>query len=410
MTEIGVIPEDWEVMTFGDVFQFLKTGSNSRSDLSNSGNYKYIHYGDIHTKWSGFLDCSNDTIPRIEYSKVNHLPLIQDGDLIMADASEDYEGVGASIEAFNVGNQTVVSGLHTLLLRGNKSILSDGFKGYLQNIISIREQLQALATGISVYGISKSNLRNVKLPIPSLGEQRAIADALSEVDAQITALDALIAKQQDIKQGSMQRLLTGEERLPGYEGEWEVKRLGEITEKIVGGGTPSRSNLDYWNGDIPWVTVKDFATFNPHFTQETITKEGLQNSSSNLIPKGKLITSTRMALGKAVIYEVDVSINQDLKAIFPISSIDGAFLYFWFQKNAEMIESLGSGSTVKGISLADLRDLPFPKPTKKEQQAIAAVLSDMDAKISILKEKREKFVTIKQGMMQELLTGKTRLV
>ena len=99
--------------------------------------------------------------------------------------------------------------------------------------------------------------------------------------------------------------------------DWEVKSFGDLTEKIIGGGTPSRSNSIFWGNEIPWVTVKDFATFNRCQTQEYITKEGLKNSASHLIPKGIIITSTRMALGKAVIYNIDVSINQDLKAIFP---------------------------------------------------------------------------------------------
>ena len=191
--------------------------------------------------------------------------------------------------------------------------------------------------------------------------------------------------------------------------DWDVKKLGDAAEKIVGGGTPSRSNSQYWNGDIPWVTVKDFTTFNPYNSQETITKEGLTCSASHLIPKETLITATRMALGKAVIYKVDVSINQDLKAFFTTKDVNTLFLYYWFQKKAKYIDILGSGSTVKGISLADLRNIAFLRPPKSEQTAIAAVLSDTDTLIEHLEKLIAKKKAIKQGSMQQLLTGKKRL-
>ena len=158
-----------------------------------------------------------------------------------------------------------------------------------------------------------------------------------------------------------------------------------------------RSNPHFWGGSIPWVTVKDFATFNPYHTQEFTTLEGIKNSASNLIPKGTLITSTRMGLGEAVIYEVDVTINQDLKAIFPKKDIDNSFLYHWFKMNAEHIQSLGNGSTVKGISLPDLKKIAFAKTTLFEQRAIAAVLSDMDAEILSIEQQLDKARNLKQG-------------
>jgi type I restriction enzyme S subunit len=117
-----------------------------------------------------------------------------------------------------------------------------------------------------------------------------------------------------------------------------------------------------------------------------------------------------MALGKAVIFEVAVSINQDLKAIFTTKDTDTHFLYFWFQLNESRIADMGSGSTVMGISLAQLKKLPFSKSPLSEQTAIAAVLSDMDAEIAALEAKLAKARQVKQGMMQELLTGKTRLI
>ena len=233
---------------------------------------------------------------------------------------------------------------------------------------------------------------------------------MGDADALMESLEQLIAKKRLVKQGAMQALLTGKRRLPGFNGAWEVKLLGDIIERFEGGGTPSRSNPSYWGGEIPWVTVKDFATFTPLHSQETITKVGLKNSASHLIPKGTLLTSTRMALGKAVVYEVAVAINQDLKALFAKPVLLTPYLYFWFQYYGQSIEDLGSGSTVKGVSLHDLKKIGFQLPTLPEQTAIAAILSDMDAEIAALEEKLAKARQVKQGMMQELLTGRIRLV
>ena len=262
-----------------------------------------------------------------------------------------------------------------------------------------------------VPGVNRNDLHAETVILPAdVAEQRAIAEVLSDVNALLAGLDRLIAKKRDLRQAAMQQLLTGQTRLPGFLGEWEVKRLEDAVERIVGGGTPSRSVPAYWGNELPWVTVKDFATFDPYKTQESITRVGLSNSAANLIPAGTLITSTRMALGRAVIYEVDVAINQDLKALFlkPGSSV--RFLLYWLEFNAQKIEGLGSGSTVKGISVAELRGLPFPFISNAEQLAIAEALSDMDTELTALEARRDKTRALKQGMMQELLTGRTRLV
>ena len=144
-------------------------------------------------------------------------------------------------------------------------------------------------------------------------------------------------------------LLTGKKRLPGFSGKWTNTTLGRCFSKIVGGGTPSRAISEFWNGEIPWATVKVFATFNPYKTQEYISEAGLNHSSTHLIPKGTLITSTRMGIGKIVIYYVDVAINQDLKALFVSDDVSKEYIYHLFGMVGKIIESLGNGSTVKGI-------------------------------------------------------------
>ncbi len=177
---------------------------------------------------------------------------------------------------------------------------------------------------------------------------------------------------------------------------WEKVEFNDVLEKIVGGGTPSKTIADYWNGDIPWCSVKDMVgdKYQLYSTEDTITNSGLENSSSNLILAGTVITSTRMGLGRAFINKVDMAINQDLKALIPNEKIDNTFLLWTIVNKKEEIEGLGIGSTVKGIRLEVLRGLKFNLPPLTTQRKIASILSAYDdliennlKRIKLLEEK-----------------------
>ncbi|EHR8495068.1 restriction endonuclease subunit S [Serratia marcescens] len=211
--ELGKLPEDWTVLTYGEIFDFLSTSTNARADLSHNGEYGYIHYGDIHTKWNNKLDASAVKLPKISKKLVSS-SFLENGDVIMADASEDYSGIGKSIEVCNIGNKKIVAGLHTYLLRDKYKQLSDGYRGYLHSNVNVKKIIDQLATGMKVFGISKNNLLSVPVPVPPKQEQTAIATILSDMDAELTALERKLAKVRDIKQGMMQQLLTGRIRLP----------------------------------------------------------------------------------------------------------------------------------------------------------------------------------------------------
>jgi len=396
-TELGLIPSDWEVKRLGDI-GFFKKGKGIRKDEVFPDGLPCIRYGELYTRHNEYVKKINSFISQ---NVAKESQRIAKGDILFAGSGETREEIG-KCAAFLSDKETYAGGDIVILSPKNCDSL---FLGFLLNDSIIAKQKAQNGQGDAVVHIYPNGLSRILLPIPpTLAEQTAIATALSDADGLITSLEKLIAKKRNIKQGAMQELLRPKEG-------WVVKKLGEVIEKIIGGGTPSRSNKLYWCGEIPWVTVKDFATFNPCMSQEYITKEGLKNSASHLIPKGTLITSTRMAVGKAIIYQVDVSINQDLKAIFPKSNLDILFLFHWFERNAVSIESLGSGSTVMGISLGELKNIEIAIPsTKVAQLAIATILSDMDTEISILEKKLEKAKQVKQGMMQQLLTGKIRLV
>ncbi|PIG00369.1 restriction endonuclease subunit S [Comamonas sp. 26] len=186
--------------------------------------------------------------------------------------------------------------------------------------------------------------------------------------------------------------------------DWVATTLGNEVATIIGGGTPSKEVAEYWGGDIPWASVKDFVGSRLNKTQDRITRQAIKASATNLIPAGTLITPTRMALGRVAVFDCEVAINQDLKAIFPKSSLLKEFLFYWFQANADRIEAAGTGSTVKGIRLETLREFWLALPSLPEQQKIAAILTAVDDKLDVIARQIEVTQTLKQGLMQTLFS------
>ena len=203
----------WESKRIGGIGRMLPTANNTRSELDEGGSVEYIHYGDIHALARSVLDCSRASLPRIEANRVASAAHLRDGDLVMVDASEDLVGVGKGVEVQQIGNRTVVAGLHTILYRGIEEHWAMGFKAYLQFIPMFRWALQRIATGISVYGISKKQVAEIELSLPPRPEQDAIVSVLSSMDTEIEALEQRRDKTRALKQGMMQQLLTGQTRL-----------------------------------------------------------------------------------------------------------------------------------------------------------------------------------------------------
>lgn len=171
---------------------------------------------------------------------------------------------------------------------------------------------------------------------------------------------------------------------------YPIKKLGEVLEKIVGGGTPSKNSPAYWGGNIPWASVKDFkeGVFILKGTRDSITEDGLKNSAANLIPKGTLVISTRMGLGRVAKTEINTAINQDLKALFPKKGLDANYLFLFLRSKAQEIIKKGSGATVSGIRLEHIRNLEIPLPPLAEQKKIVARLEKLLAKVKEAKRLR----------------------
>ena len=383
---IVIIPKGWKIKELGSIVDFLDSSRKPIKDndrLKIQGNIPY--YGA-----SGIVDYIND--------------FLFDEDLILL--GEDGENIinRNSRLAFKITGKSWVNN-HAHVLRINQEVDINYLSEYLESL-----NYEQYNTGTAQPKLNKSTCLGIPVLLPPRVEQRAIATALNDTDALLESLKCLITKKRAIKQATMQQLLSGKTRLPGLKSAWTDTSLGKIIERFIGGGTPSRSVSEYWGGDIPWVSTKDLASFSPYSSQESITKKGLNNSSASLIPAGTPIISTRMAVGKTVIYKTDVAINQDMKALIPKSKTYAKFLFHWLNHHSNKICSSSSGSTVSGISIIDLKRLEMRIPDIKEQNYITEILDEMDAEISILESRIRKTKSLKQAMMQELLTGRTRLV
>ena len=266
--------------------------------------------------------------------------------------------------------------------------------------------------GTSIKGVTVENIAQMEIELPPQEEQTAIAEVLSDVDNLISSQQKLIEKKKAIKQGTMQELLTGKKRLPGFSGEWSKQQLGDICN-IVNGGTPSTSIAEFWNGKILWCTPTDITSCSTKYiytTESKITESGLKASSATLLPKGALLLCSRATIGEVRIAGNAICTNQGFKSLVVHQNISNEWLYYMVHiLKFNMLEK-AIGSTFLEISKKDLAELDIVVPEFTEQKAIAQVLSDMDSEIEQLEKNLAKYQQIKQGMMQELLTGRIRLV
>jgi type I restriction enzyme S subunit len=283
-----------------------------------------------------------------------------------------------------------------------------------------KKYLEQLGSGSTFKEVSRSILKKLKIPLPPLAEQQKIAEILSTVDKAIQKVDDCIAKTQRLKQGLMQKLLTlgiGHKKFKynkelGCEipEEWKVMRLGSVSLNFINGGTPSTYNPDYWDGDVPWMTSAHISGRIVMTGQRYITKEGLKNSATNLVPKDNLLVATRVGIGKAAINKIDIAISQDLTGvIIDKNKAIPEFVYWIFINSERKLKSLAQGSTIKGILREELGKLKIPLPPLSEQHKIAEILNTVDKKLDLEKKRKEKLERIKRGLMNDLLTGRKRV-
>ncbi|MCX5867790.1 MAG: restriction endonuclease subunit S [Proteobacteria bacterium] len=406
-TEVGVIPEDWDVKPLGELGQF-KNGINKGKEDFGYG-FPFVNLMDIF----GIPKISSEA----NFGLVDSSPAerklyeLRGGDVLFVRSSVKPEGVGLTALVPEDLPDTVFSGF--LIRFRDQGQFALEFKEHCFWETGFRSRIIANSTVSANTNINQNALKAIQIAFPpKKDEQRAIAGALGDVDALIGSLEKLIAKKRDLKQAAMQQLLTGQKRLPGFSGEWEVKKLGEVVE-IVSGGTPKTSVPTYWDGDIKWCTPTDITGTAGKYlseTERTISALGLASCSARLLPAGALLLCSRATIGEVKIAAGAVCTNQGFKSLICGKNVNNEFLYYLLlTMKAQMVEK-AIGSTFLEISKKDSFLLEILLPPLPEQTAIATVLSDMDAEIAALEQRLAKTRDLKQGMMQELLTGKTRLV
>lgn len=378
-TEIGLIPEDWEVVKIKEISS-IKTGSKNTQDRIENGRYPFF--------------VRSQTIERINSYSYDEEAVLTAGD-----------GVGVG-KVFHYVNEKF--DLHQrvyLMHQFRKDVSGFYFFKYFQN--NFLGRIMQMTAKSSVDSVRMETISEMPIPLPPLAEQEAIAAALSDCDAWIESLEAVIAKKRLIKQGAMQELLTPKE-------DWEVRKLGDVAQ-FRRGSFPQPYGLDKWYDDIngmPFIQVFDVAK-NRRLKLDTKRKisEAAQFMSV-FVPKNTIVLTIQGSIGRIALTQYDAYCDRTLLIFERINSgIDQFFFLLSVEQIFEIEKEKAPGGTIKTITKEALSDFKFVYPKSlSEQTRIATVLSDMDAELEALGQKLNKARQIKQGMMQELLTGRVRLV
>lgn len=398
-TEVGVIPEDWKVAPFGQLSSIErgKFSARPRNDPRlYGGHIPFIQTGDV-TRSNGAISTFTQSL-NSDGLRVSRL--FPKGTLFFT--------IAANIG--DVGIAQFEAACPDSLVAITPNAPTD--KYWLLHELSHRKSdFESLASPGAQLNINLEKLRPYLLPVPLPNEQRAIAEALSDADALIEFLDQLITKKRQIKQGAMKELLTGKRRLPGFSGEWEVRRIGELAD-MGSGGTPSSSNPSFYDGEIPWVAISDMTKGGKFisFTERNLSNEGFSNCAAQMFPAGTVLYAMYASLGECSIASVPLSSSQAILGIRVKEMLSGEFLYYYLQSIKPKVKTLGQQGTQANLNKGMVQDFSLQLPPVIEQTAIATVLSDMDTELAALESRLAKARQIKQGMMQELLTGRIRLL
>ncbi|WP_252927598.1 restriction endonuclease subunit S [Paracoccus sp. 08] len=403
-TEVGVVPEDWVCAPLNSLGEILTGGTPPTGirDLWGSG-YPWVTPSDI----KGYRDIfeTERSITAAGIGRLRALP--QNTVLVTCIASIGKNAILRRAGSCNQQINAVVP----------RSSCSPEFIYYLMEHSVDRLKANAGITATAI--ISKKTFGSLLFAVPDFLEQSAIAEALSDADARIAALEALIAKKHDLKQAAMQQLLTGKTRLPGFSGDWEVKRLGELGSTY--GGLTGKSKVDFGHGSakyIPFMNIMANVVVDPNSLERVDVRPGeTQNQAraGDLFFNGSSETPEEVGMCALLAENVEDLYLNSFCFGFRLKSdaaANGLFLagYFRSQQGRDLLASLAQGATRYNLSKRALLKVEFACPPLDEQVAIAEVLSDMDAELAALDAEAKKARTIKQGMMQNLLTGKVRLV
>ncbi|MFM0596838.1 restriction endonuclease subunit S [Paraburkholderia dilworthii] len=405
-TDVGPIPDDWSVKLLHQLGK-IRTGPFGTllkaNEYAEGDGVPLISVGEI---GHGKFRVSEET-PRISSQVVKRLPqfVLRRGDIVFGrkGAVNRSSLVSANEDGWFLGSDGIS-------VRPTGECHPSYLAAQLQSSV-IQAWLIQNSIGTTMPSLNQAILGLVRIPCASSHEQRAIATVLSDFDALIAGLERLIAKKRDIKQAAMQQLLTGQTRLPGFSGEWEMLRLGDLA--VMGsGGTPASANPRYYDGDVPWVAISDMTRGGKLIerTERNLTADGLANCAAQMFPAGTVLYAMYASLGECSIAGIPLCSSQAILGIRPNSRLSAEFLYYVLVARKSIVKAFGQQGTQANLNKGIVQGFEILLPQEKEQTAIAAVMSDMDADLSALESRLAKTSALKQGMMQELLTGRTRLV
>jgi type I restriction enzyme S subunit len=412
-TEVGVIPEDWRVCSLGDIV--TKVGSGI-TPTGGEKVYKKEGHPFLRSQNVGWGYLLLDDIAFLD-EETHHSFLateIKLYDVLLNIA-------GASIGRSAVADDRLVGGnvnQHVCIIRADTSKLNPHYLNYFLLSERGQKQIDSFQAGGNRQGLNFGQIRSFQIPLPPLPEQRAFAIALSDIDALIKSLDKLIAKKRDIKQATMQLLLAGKTRLPGFNSEWQLFNLADNSTLKARIGLQGLTTAEYLReGEYYLVTGTDFIDGKIDWDTCHFVDPKRYGQDKNIqLQIGDVLLTKDGTIGKVAYIDHlpgAATLNSGVFVIRPKNNkYYSLYLYYVLSSSIfdEFLQQLKAGSTISHLYQRDFVGFNFWAPSWEEQEAIANILSDMDAEIAALEQKRDKTRALKQGMMQELLTGKTRLI
>ena len=392
--------DEWKTFKIQDTFVFLSTNSLSRDSLNyNNGTIQNIHYGDIHTILPTICNVNKERLPYINYNAIyKNTNFMQENDLLIADASENYDDIGKSIEVIELDNKKIVGGLHTLLLRCELNLFAPKFKGYLFNTNNIRTQIKILSVGAKVLGISKDNLKKITFYLPNIEEQTKIANFLSLIDRKIEIQEKLVENLKLYKKGLLQKVFSNNQG-------WNIIKFSSIIKKGKAGGTPTSNNKQYYNGNIPFLSITDITSQGKYIytTEKNISELGLNSSSTWIVPQNSLIYSMYASVGIPTINKIPLATSQAMFNIILNENENLEYIYYYllyFHDNG--LSKLIETGTQGNINAQYVLNLNILYPSIEEQNRIANLFSNLDRKIELETKKLQDLKTYKKGLLQQM--------
>ena len=390
---------EWEICKVSELLDFYSTNSLSWEQLEYGEKAMMnLHYGLIHVGLPTMVDLRRDKLPNVKEGNMpKNFELCKEGDVAFADASEDTNEVAKVIELFNLDNKDIVCGLHTIHGRDNKNKTIVGFKGYAFSSSAFHNQIRRIAQGTKIYSISTKNFSECYVGIPSKAEQTKIATLLRLIDERIATQNKIIEDLKKLKSAISQHLFSQEPNV------WN--RLDNLFVKGKAGGTPISTNKEYYNGNIPFLSINDITRQGKYIwlTEKHISLNGLENSSAWIVPKHSLIMSMYASVGLVTINQVPIATSQAMFSMLlrDKSLLDYLYYYLSYFKYRHIHKYLETG-TQSNINADIVSGIMIPDYGYRHNMQIASMLQSIDMKIDNESSILERYSQQKNDLLSSL--------